>query len=113
MKQGTVRILGAAALGAAFTIVAAGAAAAAPADTVRTLPAELNKTLPVGEASALGEGQSTPGSATDALLPAAQQENGGLPAAGPLDGLLGGQGGGPQELLGGLLGGLPVGGLLG
>ncbi|MGK5632616.1 ATP-binding protein [Streptomyces sp. URMC 123] len=94
MKQGTLKTLGAAALGLAFAGAAAGTAAAAG-------PADALSGLPVSTISSLVPGGETTRSLTAASLPGA-------------DALSAGEEGASEERknpLGGLLGGLPGKGL--
>lgn len=108
MKTGTLKTLGAAALGVAFAAAAAGTATAAPmtppANSATAL-GSLTGQLPLGQASTLVPGAAQ---ATDALKSAPQALSGadgggllgGLPAKGsPVNGLTGALGGG----------GLPIG----
>lgn len=88
MKQSAVKTLGAAALGAAFAAVGAGAADAAPAvpDTSQTL-GTVTRALP-GAGHTLAQGQSTVGAGMAAARPAVANPAG-QPGA-PVGGLLGG-----------------------
>ncbi|MFG2650136.1 ATP-binding protein [Streptomyces sp. NPDC048436] len=118
MKQSAVKTLGVAALGAAFAAAGAGAATAAPvepgaaaalATTASTLPLDgVASTLPPGGPEAVSAGQNAVGSGltaaaptVDRLVESTKQDKGdqgaaaaepaaAKPAAGPLEGLLGG-----------------------
>ncbi|MBL3667925.1 ATP-binding protein [Streptomyces sp. M2CJ-2] len=104
MKQSAAKTLGVAVLGAAFAVVGAGAASAAPAvpnagtalDTVaQSLPAEDVSRVAPGADGALQTGQDVVGTGMTTARPVAEQ----LTSEGP------------QEQVDGLLGGLPATGL--
>lgn len=104
MKQSAAKTLGVAVLGAAFAAAGAGAATAAPAapnagaalDTVtQSLPAEDVSRVTPGADRALQTGQDVAGTGLTTARPVAEQ----LTSEGP------------QERVGGLLGGLPTKGL--
>ncbi|MFE5300845.1 hypothetical protein [Streptomyces sp. NPDC056632] len=134
MKQSAAKTLGVAALGAAFAAAAAGTATAAPASlpvgpdalglVTSTVPLGDGVTeLPDGAGAALGGGETALGSGVEQgvnALPGAMAQADNLPGevqkqaqSLPLDGAQNGLAATPLGAAGGLLGGLPVGSVLG